>query len=325
MDGGEHEREPSDVGEIVDDADDRGDGRAMLPNRSTGKETPMHDDTNDNGRTDRRTYLKALGAGTTALAAFSGVGHAHGDGGDDEGPIPVENLALDNPLISGHEVHSIYGFSSQTARVAPPVEPDHEVQSLIRPRENVPIPEFYFEPTGLYVEPGDTVRFTMTTPHHNVVAYHPQFGFERRVPQLVPPFSGPLLPAGGYWLYTFEKPGVYEMNCAPHEYFGMVMRIVVGEASGPAAEPLPDLCATPAGGGDGGSESSGKGSDSGGGADEGGGPELRHPEFAAYTVLSDPALDPDHIVEAGGVSWDELAAENKRLFLQPAGFPPCAE
>lgn len=265
----------------------------------------MQHTTTDDGRTDRRTYLKVLGTGVTAIAAFSGVGQAHGDG-----RIPVDKLADGNALISDHEVHPVYGFSSQAAKVEPPVEPDHEVQMLIRPREGVPVPEFFFEPTGLHINPGDTVKFNMATPHHNVVAYHPQFGYARRVPQLVPPFSAPMLPAGGYWLYTFEKEGVYEMNCAPHEIFGMVMRIVVGEASGPAAASLPDLCAAPP------EEAS---------TEAHSGPELRLPEFTAYTVLTDPALEPERIVEAGSVSWDEVAPESKQLFTQPVGFPPCAE
>ena len=258
----------------------------------------------------RRQLLKAVGVGA-GISAFSGLGQAHEDEDGDE-RIPVDKLEDGNPLISDHEVHPVYGFASRVAKVAPPVEPDHEVQTLIRPREDVPLPEFFFEPTGLYIEPGDTVKFTMTTPHHNVVAYHPQFGFQRRVPQVTPPFSAPLLPAGGYWLYTFEKPGVYEMNCAPHEYFGMAMRIVVGEVSGPAADPLPDLCAQPPEGG---------GDEGEGGESEG--PELRHPEFTAYTVLTDPALAPDRIIEYGSVSWEEISQQSKQPFLQPTGFPPC--
>jgi|AntDeeMetagen134_2_1112570.scaffolds.fasta_scaffold01650_11 plastocyanin len=277
---------------------------------------PTDDSSIDYGP-DRRRVIKALGAGV-GLSAFSGIASAQGDGGEGNGGrIPVDKLEDGNALISDHEVHPVYGFSSQAAKVAPPVEPDHEVQALIRPREGVPIPEFFFEPTGLFIEPGDTVKFTMATPHHNVVAYHPQFGFQRRVPQVTPPFSSPMLPGGGYWLYTFEKPGVYEMNCAPHEYWGMVMRIVVGEVSGPAADPLPDLCAQPPGGGDGGDE--------GGEGGESEGPELRPPEFTAHTVLTDPALAPDRIVERGGVSWDDLAAESKRSFLRPVGFPPCGD
>src|SRR5690554_1166016 len=35
----------------------------------------------------------------------------------------------------------------------------HEVLLLSRRVEGKPTPEFYFEPTGLYIEPGDTVRF----------------------------------------------------------------------------------------------------------------------------------------------------------------------
>jgi plastocyanin len=62
---------------------------------------------------------------------------------------------------------------------------------LIAEREAAPTPAFFFEPTGLCVEPGDTVKFNMATPHHNVVAYHSGFGFVRRVPNGVPPFPGP--------------------------------------------------------------------------------------------------------------------------------------
>ena len=51
---------------------------------------------------------------------------------------------------------------------------------MIRPREGSPVPEFCFRPTGLYVEPGDTVKWSLVTGHHTVSAYHPEFGFRRR-------------------------------------------------------------------------------------------------------------------------------------------------
>lgn len=269
-----------------------------------------HNNERPNSKTagiERRPVLQALGAGAS-IAAFSGLAQANDDEGD--GAISVGKLTDGNALISDHEVHPVYGFSSQVPYVAPPVKPDHEVQALIRPRENIPIPEFDFEPVGLHIQPGDTVKFNMATPHHNVVAYHPQFGYARRVPQRVPPFSSPMLPAGGYWVYTFEKEGVYVVNCAPHEIFGMVMRIVVGEPSGPAADPPPDLCATPAGAD----------------AEEShAGPDLRLPEFTDYTVLTDPTLAPEQIIENGAVSWKALASESKLLFIRTGGFPPCAE
>lgn len=93
----------------------------------------------------------------------------------------------------------------------------HQVDLLIQPVEGRVIPEFYFEPVGLFIEPGDTVRFMAVT---------------------------------------------------PHESYGMAMRIVVGEASGPGVEPSADF--SPEG------------------------------TFAtAGTVLNAPALDAQSIIDAG--------------------------
>lgn len=48
----------------------------------------------------------------------------------------------------------------------------HDVHLNVMPVEGRPIPEFFFQPTGLYVEPGDTVRFIADTPHHTATTYH---------------------------------------------------------------------------------------------------------------------------------------------------------
>lgn len=163
----------------------------------------------------------------------------------------------------------------------------HEVQLLIREVEGRTFPAFYFEPTGLHVQPGDTVRFVAATPHHTVTAYHPAQGKPLRVPEGVPPFSSPVIPVGETWSYTFDTPGVHDVWCAPHEIFGMVMRIVVGAPTGPGAEPITEM-----------------------------GPMAV--EGTAAMVLNDRALAPDAIVSAGRVSWDEVPAEKKALppFLQ---------
>ncbi len=156
----------------------------------------------------------------------------------------------------------------------------HEVELIIAPVEGQPIPEFYFEPTGLYIEPGDTVRFVAASPHHTVTAYHPLQGKPQRVPDGVEPFSSPMIPVGSTWEYTFDVPGVYDVWCGPHESYGMVMRIVVGEASGPAMKASDDF-----------------------------GPEGTY--GAAGTVLNDQALNPDNIVASGSVSWGEISVEAK--------------
>jgi plastocyanin len=284
----------------------------------------------------RRNVLRTLGTGA-ALVATSGVAGARGglyDAHDDTSDATVDPQ---------------FGFPAASADVDPPVEPDHEIQVLIRPREGEPIPEFFFEPTGLFVEPGETVKWNFVTGHHTVSAYHPGFGYQQRVPDGVPAFSAPVMPQGGYWLYTFEAEGVYDYYCGPHEIFGHAGRIVCGSADG--FEPLPDLCAgaPPSDGEDGSSDDenseggsdgeengetnggddengeSGSGGD--GGDDEngdgGGEPELRIPEFTAYTVLTDDALAPERIVREGTQSWDSLDAASKQLFVRIEGFPPC--
>lgn len=163
----------------------------------------------------------------------------------------------------------------------------HEVMLLIRPVEGQPIPEFYFEPSGLFIEPGDTVRFIAATPHHTVTAYHPLQGKPQRVPDGVEPFSSPVLPIGSAWEYTFTIPGVYDLWCAPHEQYGMAMRLVVGEASGPATEPSQDF-----------------------------GPEGTF--GIAGSVLLDAALDPANIIAKGRVSWEDISPASK---VAPAGPP----
>ena len=99
----------------------------------------------------------------------------------------------------------------------------YEVHMYIMPVEGRPIPEFYFEPTGLYLEPGDTVTFVADTPHHTATAYHAQHVKTQRVPEGVEPFSSPVIPVGQSWEYTFDTPGVYDLWCGPHEQYGMAM------------------------------------------------------------------------------------------------------
>lgn len=164
----------------------------------------------------------------------------------------------------------------------------HEVDLIIEPVEGRPVPEFYFQPVGLFIATGDIVRFNAVSPHHTVTAYHPLHGKPQRVPEGVEPFSSPVIPLGDSWEHTFTVPGVYDLWCAPHENYGMAMRIVVGEASGPAMEMSDDF-----------------------------GPEGTF--GAAGAVLNDPVLEPQRIIDAGSVLWDEVSDEAKAVPEAPAG------
>lgn len=91
-----------------------------------------------------------------------------------------------------------------------------------------------FDPVGLYVDPGTTVRFEIASGAHSATAY------EQRVPADADPFDSGVIADGGFE-YTFEEPGTYDYYCSPHKAGGMVGRVVVGSPGGPAEDtPIPD-------------------------------------------------------------------------------------
>ena len=91
----------------------------------------------------------------------------------------------------------------------------------------------YFDPIGLHVEPGTTVRFEIAAGSHSATAY------EDRIPSGANAFDSDVISSGRFE-YTFEEPGTYDYYCIPHESVGMVGRIVVGSPGGPAEEsPIP--------------------------------------------------------------------------------------
>jgi plastocyanin len=245
----------------------------------------------------RRPVLKAVGA----AGAISGLGGAvtaqeddgddgDGDDGDDgDGDDGDEGYDCRQPEC----IHSYLGFSIFPFEEDPdpPAWPDHRVLVDQRPKEHQAVPgplEFVFDPVGLHVGPGDVVAFEWTAGHHSVSAYHPTMDRQRRMPVDAAPFSSPMLGSGAVWLYRFETPGVYDIFCPPHEVYGMVMRIVVGDdtetefgEANPEAGLLPPV------------EFANVVFDSEGGE----------------TDLDDDSvneLSPETIVEEGEIAWDDL-------------------
>jgi plastocyanin/uncharacterized membrane protein len=92
----------------------------------------------------------------------------------------------------------------------------------------------YFDPIGLHVDPGTTVRFEIAAGSHSATAY------ENRIPADATTFDSGVISSGGFE-HTFDEPGTYDYYCIPHKSVGMVGRIVVGNPGGPAEErPIPD-------------------------------------------------------------------------------------
>ena len=97
--------------------------------------------------------------------------------------------------------------------------------------------DVWFDPIGVWVEPGQTVRWIVDANVHTTTAYHPKNdGHSLRIPEGATPWdSGFLVNPGDRYDVTLTVPGVYDYFCQPHEAAGMVGRIVVGKPGGPGA------------------------------------------------------------------------------------------
>ena len=118
----------------------------------------------------------------------------------------------------------------------------------IRLRSDTLGTKVWFDPIGLLVEPGQTVRWVNETNVHTSTAYHPaNDNHPLRIPEAAEPWdSGYLVEPGDSFEVTLTVPGVYDYFCAPHEAAGMVGRIIVGRPGGPGALPFDSFEGDPA-------------------------------------------------------------------------------
>jgi len=168
---------------------------------------------------------------------------------------------------------------------------EEKIDDANLPALTVEFGAFHFAPVGLHVEPGAVVEFDFRTPEHTATAYHPGQQRQQRVPDGVPAFSSTVNEHQGFWLYRFEEEGVYDLFCAPHEWGGMGMRIVVGDDPGdvvraPGRPPLPMTAALLGTGLDG---------------------DIGHPD-----------LEPQNIIDNGPVSGHDLGIDLEVTITAPS-------
>ncbi|MEX2374675.1 MAG: plastocyanin/azurin family copper-binding protein [Dehalococcoidia bacterium] len=98
----------------------------------------------------------------------------------------------------------------------------------------------WFDPVGIVVAPGTTVRWTLSDGVHTATAYHPDNdGYALRIPKDAKPWdSGYLTEPGASYSVRLDVEGVYDYFCRPHELGGMAGRIVVGRPAGPGYMPF---------------------------------------------------------------------------------------
>lgn len=100
----------------------------------------------------------------------------------------------------------------------------------------------WFDPIGLRIEPGQTIRWVNLDPGnaHTATAYHPKnFEHPLRIPENAAPWNSDYLLPDESFSVTLPVEGVYDFFCVPHEHAGMVGRIVVGWPDTSSADHLP--------------------------------------------------------------------------------------
>jgi len=111
----------------------------------------------------------------------------------------------------------------------------------IRMRNNATRDKSWYDPVGLHIEPGQSVRWILETDVHSAAAYHPKnANHSLRIPPEATPWdSGLKTTKGQHYDLTLTVEGVYDYFCLPHEHDGMVGRIIVGKpGNGPGTLPF---------------------------------------------------------------------------------------
>ena len=96
-----------------------------------------------------------------------------------------------------------------------------------------------FDPIGVHVQPGTTIRFVNVEYQHTSWSYYAGPGSDdsNRIPEGAAPWATPMRLAGGYTDIVVTVEGVYDFRDPAAEIMGMVGRIVVGD---PNASPAKD-------------------------------------------------------------------------------------
>lgn len=96
-----------------------------------------------------------------------------------------------------------------------------------------------FDPVGVLLQPGQTVRWVCDDNVHTTTAYSPKNdNHSLRIPANAQPWASDYLLPKETFEITLTVEGIYDYFCAPHEEAGMVGRLIVGNPTGPGALPF---------------------------------------------------------------------------------------
>lgn len=112
-----------------------------------------------------------------------------------------------------------------TMLASPAFAKEYTIKEVSDPAGDKP---YYFEPSELTIQPGDTVNFVNAQEDmHDVMFVSVPKGVDEMI------MSPMHEKEGDKFSYTFTIPGTYQYHCHPHEALGMKGTLIVGQASKP--------------------------------------------------------------------------------------------
>ena len=170
--------------------------------------------------TRRRLLEGTVGLAVAGLAGCTGA--PSGSGQQAAGGTPTEDEG------SGGDDHPGHGQEAHGHDTVSEPKASREVAvNTARTEEST---EYHFDPHVTWVEPGGTVTWRLESGTHTATAYHPGNDQPRLVPEGTDAWdSGTMSEGGETFEHTFETEGVYHYLCTPHEQFGMIATVIVGE------------------------------------------------------------------------------------------------
>lgn len=186
----------------------------------------------------RRRRLLAAVAGSALVAGCSVGSDDTGDADPDGTPDSTATAtATGTPSDDGGDPPAgLYGTVPESPVEQAPVRMDCIQGSG----------EYWFLPSLVWLDPGGELLWSVGDCRQRTVAYHPDVGRERRIPEGADPWESAVIQGTGSFQHTLEVPGVYDAF-GLHERFGQVATIVVGRpdlegqpAMAPPGEGIPD-------------------------------------------------------------------------------------
>ncbi|WP_336339639.1 cupredoxin domain-containing protein [Haloarcula brevis] len=190
--------------------------------------------------TEPRLTRRKLIAGTAGLAAAGLAGCTAAPGSSNQQQIGGSSSAESGE--SGGDSHAGHGDEAHGHDTVS--EPKAAREVAVNTARTGDSTEYHFNPHVTWVEPGGTVTWVLESGTHTATAYHPGNDQPRLVPEGTEAWdSGTLSEEGETFEHTFETEGVYHYLCTPHESFGMIATVIVGEPhleDQPALQTMPE-------------------------------------------------------------------------------------